>query len=194
MPSAAHVDEGKHGDRRLVGNRRSLNTGFGFTDGRRDRIAVFGDNAEYLNRPRDVLDGLFPARLDFNRDLVAHLVRSTAGYVNAARVRKCLNPGGDIHAVAIDVVAIDDDVTDIDADPELYPTVFRAARIAFANLLLDLDRAGDGVHGARKLHQRAVAHQFERPAGMGRDQGIDEVAPHGLQPGECPGLIDTHQA
>ena len=62
--------------------------------------------------------------------------------------------------------------------------VFRAARIAFANLLLHLNRAGDGVHGACKLHQRAVTHEFERRARMGCDQGIDEVASQGLQTGE----------
>jgi len=60
-------------------------------------------------------------------------------------VRQRLDPVGDIHAVTINVVAVDDDVTDIDADPELYSTVFWAAPIAFANLLLDLDRAGDSV-------------------------------------------------
>ena len=168
--------------------------GLGFVYGHHDRVTVFGDDAEYLDRARDVLDGLLPARLDFDRDLVAHLLRSTARYVDAAGVRQRLDPGGDIHPVTIDVVALDDDVTDIDADPELYPTVFGAARIVFLDLLLDLDRAGDGVHGARELHQRAVAHEFERPARMGRDQGIEEVAPHGLQTGERPGLVDTHEA
>jgi hypothetical protein len=97
-----------------------------------------------------------------------------------------LDPGGDIHPVTIDVVALDDNVTDIDANPELYPTVFVAARIVFLDLLLDLYCAGDGVHGARKLHQRAIAHKFEDPARMGRDQRIEEAAPHSLQPGECP--------
>jgi hypothetical protein len=29
---------------------------------------------------------------------------------------------------------------------------------------------------------------------MGRDQGIDEVAPHRLQTGESPGLVDAHEA
>jgi hypothetical protein len=29
---------------------------------------------------------------------------------------------------------------------------------------------------------------------MSRDLGIDEVAPHGLQTGERPGLVDTHEA
>ena len=77
---------------------------------------------EYLDRPGDVLDGLLPARLDFDRDLVAHLLRSTARYVDAAGVRQRLDPGGDIHPVTIDVVALDDNVTDIDANPELYPT------------------------------------------------------------------------
>ena len=116
------------------------------------RVAILGDDAEYLDRARDILDGLLPARLDFDWDLVAHLLRSTAGYVDAAGVRQRLDPGGDIHAVAIDVVAIDDDVTDINADPELYPTVFGAVRIAFSDLFLDFDCAGDGVHGARELH------------------------------------------
>ena len=168
--------------------------GLGFTDGHRDRPALLCDDAEDFDRARDVLDGLLPARLDFDRDLVAHLVRGTARYVDAAGVRQRLDPGGNIHAVTIDVVAIDDDVTDIDANPELYPTVFGAAGIAFANLLLDLDRAGDSVHGARELHQRAIAHEFDRPARMGSDQGIDEVAPHGLQTGKSPGLVDTHEA
>ena len=160
-----------------------LNAGLGFVDGHRNGVAVFSDDAEYLDRPRDVLDGLLPAGLDFDRDLVAHLVRSTARYVDAAWVRQRLDPGGDIHAVTIDVVAIDDDVTDIDANPELYTTVFGAARIAFLDLLLDFDRAGDSVHGARELHQRAVTHELKRPPRMGRNQRIDQVVPHGLQTG-----------
>jgi hypothetical protein len=40
----------------------------------------------------------------------------------------------------------------------------------------------------------AVAHKFDRPARMGRDQGIEEVAPYGLQTRQRPGLVDTHEA
>jgi hypothetical protein len=50
-------------------------------------------NIRRLDRPGDVLDGLLPARLDFDRDLVAHLLRSTARYVDAAGVRQRLDPG-----------------------------------------------------------------------------------------------------
>ena len=162
--------------------------------GFRDGVAVFSDDAEDFDRSRDVLDSLLSARLDFDRDLVAHLLRSTARYVDATGVRQRLDPGGNIHPVTIDVVALDDDVTDINANPELYPSVFGAARIVFLDLLLDLDCAGDGIYGARKLHQRAIAHKFEDPARMGRDQRIEEVAPHDLQPSEGPGLVDPHEA
>src|ERR1035438_6331410 len=102
--------------------------------GHHDRVAIIGDDAENLDRPRDVLDGLLAARFDFDRDLVAHLLRSTTRYVDAAGVRQRLDPGGDVHAVTIDVVAFDDNVTGIDADPELYPAVFGTARIAFLDL------------------------------------------------------------
>ena len=51
-----------------------------------------------LDRARDILDGLLPARLDFDRDLVARLLRSTARYVDATGVRQRLDPGGNIPA------------------------------------------------------------------------------------------------
>src|SRR6202007_2011518 len=98
---------------------------------------------------------------------------------DAAGVRQRLDPGCDVHAITIDVVAVDDDVTDIDADPKLYPSIFWAARVAFLDLFLNLDRAGDGIHGAPELDQRAIAHELENPARIGRNQRIEEVAPHG---------------
>jgi hypothetical protein len=36
--------------------------------GHHDRVAIIGDDAEYLDRPRDVLHGLLPARFDFDRE------------------------------------------------------------------------------------------------------------------------------
>ena len=42
---------------------------------------------------------------------------------DAVRFAEALQPGGDIDAIAVDVVAIDDDVAEIDADPERDPRV-----------------------------------------------------------------------
>ena len=75
-----------------------------FQHGLQEGRAVHHGNI--CRRPGDVLDGLLPARLDFDRDLVAHLLRSAARYVDAAGVRQRLDPGGDIHPVTIDVVAL----------------------------------------------------------------------------------------
>ena len=38
--------------------------------------------------------------------------------------RQSLDASGNIHPVAIDVALIDDDVTDVDTDAELDPTIF----------------------------------------------------------------------
>ena len=48
-----------------------LNANFGFMYGHHDRVAIIGDDAEYLDRPRDVLHGLLPARFD-SRRIAAH--------------------------------------------------------------------------------------------------------------------------
>lgn len=60
------------------------------------------------------------------------------------------DPSSDIHAVTVDIFAVDDDVPDIDADPELDSIVFGAAYIALANLPLDLDSVSHGVYGGSR--------------------------------------------
>ena len=48
--------------------------------------------------------------------------------------------------------------------------------------------------GSAMLAAGPLTHEFNRPARMGRDQRIDKVAPHGLQTGGRPGLVNTHEA
>ena len=85
--------------------------------------AFIDHHAKDLNGPRNVLDGEVPAVLDPNRHLVTHLVGGGARDEDAAGLGQCLKPGGNIDAVSIDVVAIYDDVADIDADPKPDPVV-----------------------------------------------------------------------
>ena len=165
---AAHIDKRQDRDCRLVGDDRAPRADLAILGGRHTRITLVGDDAEHLDRARNVFYGLLPARLDFYWNLVAHLIRGRAGNIDAARFGQCLDAGGDVHAVAIDVIAVDDDITDIDADPELDGVVFGAARIEFAKLFLDLDRTGDGVDRACEFDQRSVTHELDRPARMGR--------------------------
>ena len=90
-----------------------------------------------------------------------------AGDADAARLGQRLQPRGDVDAVAVDVVALDDDVAEIDADAEddaLGPPAAPALRRG--HRLLDRDGALDGVDDAGELDQHAVAHQLDDAAAM----------------------------
>ena len=144
--------------------------------------------------PRDVLQALLAGIDEVGRHLALHLPPSVLGNRDAARFGNALDPRRDVDAVAKDILAFDDDVADVDPDPELDRIGFGATGIVLPKLSLNLDRAGDSVHGAREFHQRAVAHEFDDTAGMGRNHRVDKLTPQGIQPGQSPGLVHTHEA
>ena len=87
-----------------------------------------------------------------------------------------LEPRRHVDAVAEDVVALDDDVAEIDADAEFDAAVLRHVGVALAHPALDFGGAGDRVHDARELHQHAVAGQLDDAPLMLGDLGVDQLA------------------
>jgi hypothetical protein len=81
----------------------------------------------------------------------------------------------DIDAVAIDILAFDDDVPDVNPEPDR--TLFRATGVMLPDLSHDFDRAGNGIHYAREFHQRPVADELHDAARMGSDRRINKLAP-----------------
>ena len=75
-------------------------------------------------------------------DLAFDLVQHGAGDADAGRLGDLLEPGGDVDAVTEEVVALDDDVAEVDADAEFHPLALR--QIGVAAMERPLDR-----HGAR---------------------------------------------
>ena len=104
-----------------------------------------------------------------------------------------LEPGRHVDAIAVDVVAIDDHVAEVDPDPELDAVLRLEVRVVQGDALLHLDRALDGVNHARELDQRAVARELDRPAAALGDLGIDEVLAKRLEPGVRACLVLAHQ-
>ncbi len=79
-------------------------------------------------------------------------------------IRSC-----DIDAVAVDVLALDNDVAEIDADAEIEPLVLAAAAAFCLGLLpLHLDRAAQCIDHAVELDQQAIAHGLDQPAADAR--------------------------
>src|ERR1700752_5026049 len=75
----------------------------------------------------------------------------------SAWVGQGFDPSGDIHPVAVEIVALDDHATEIDTDAKFDAIVGSDAGVALGHCLLDLDRGADRIDDAGKFHQHAVA-------------------------------------
>ena len=105
-------------------------------------------------------------------DVLVHGVRDA----NSARLRQCLEPGGDVDSVTENIVAVDDHVPEIDADPQLEPALRQDRIVDRTRGALHLDRAVQRVDDARKICQQAVAGRADDPSAMCRDQRVDSAA------------------
>jgi hypothetical protein len=57
----------------------------------------------------------------------------------------------------MNVVAVNDDVADIDADPEVDAPIGRLGEVSLRHPLLHLDGTAHGIHDTRELNKHAVA-------------------------------------
>jgi hypothetical protein len=145
------------------------------------------------DRPFDVLEGLLTLIDEFQLQLVARLLAHRRRTGDAARPSQGFQPCRQIDPVAVNVLAIDDDIAHVDADAEPDVAVFGGAGVALGHAALDFDRAADGVQHAGELDQDAVAHDLEDASVVARDGGIEELAKMGLQGTEGPLLVGLHQ-
>jgi hypothetical protein len=80
------------------------------------------------------------------------------------------------YAVAIEVIAFDDHVAEIDADAQLDAALRRDAGVSLEHRLLHRDRAAHRIDDAGKFHQHAVAGGLDDPATVLGYLRIEELA------------------
>ena len=119
-------------------------------------------------------------------DLVAH----GSGDADAAGRRERFESRGDVHAVAEDVVvAVDDDVAQIDADAKVDAQIRGGPLVALGERALHADRAAQRGVGARELDEHAVAGRLdEAPAQVGNGR-VDHLGANRAQVRERPGVV-----
>ncbi len=98
-----------------------------------------------------------------------------------------------VHAVAGDVLTIDDDFTEIDADPIPDLAHFWNACIARRHRLLNRDGDVDGADHAGELHQRAIDHQFDDAAVIFGGLGFNRFFAKRLELRKRPRIVGGHQ-
>src|SRR5439155_170673 len=102
-----------------------------------------------------------------------YLVVDGVRNANRTGLGERFEPRGDVYAIAEDIVAIDDDVAEIDPNPQLETTLRRDGLIDRKCGALHLNGAAERVDHTRKIGQQAVARRADNPPSMSSDQGVD---------------------
>ena len=105
-----------------------------------------------------------------------------------------MQAGRDVDAIAVDVLAVDDDVADVDADPVEDLPVLGHASVALPHGALELDREANRIHDAAEFHQGAVAHELDGAAAILRGFRGDEQLVMCLERRQGAGLVPAHEA
>ena len=103
-----------------------------------------------------------------------------------------LKPCCDIDAITKNIVALDQDVTEIDPDPEQHTSVGRDAIVPFGHHRLHCYRAFDRVDYRWKFEQYTVARGLDDPATMLCHERIGKDAVFTQDTGGAD-LVDAHQ-
>src|SRR5262245_43881674 len=79
------------------------------------------------DRPSDVFEGLLAKISELDRDLAVNLIVGGRRDADASRLSDALQPRRDVYAIAEYVIALDEDVPEVNPDPELHAAVLRNA-------------------------------------------------------------------
>jgi hypothetical protein len=158
-----------------------------------------GNSTAKFDPPRphglgNVLQGLRPKVIPTDLDLAANLPISVIGYTYAARLSDTLQPSRNVDAIAKDIVVVDNDIADMNADPVLNSDILRDVRVLRGHGTLDFDRAAGGIDRAAKFYQQAVTSGLDDAASMGSDSRVNNGFSGGLEPSQGAFLVTAHEA
>jgi hypothetical protein len=147
-----------------------------------------------MHGARDILERMHAQRFKCAGDLARYLVVNLGGDRNSTRIGERLEARRNVHALAVEIGALADDIAKVDADAQLDRRLAGRGRIGLAGHVLQLQRGLDRTHRARKLKQRAVAHQLHDPPAMRSHDRVKDVAAAFLQAIERALLAGLHEA
>jgi hypothetical protein len=112
----------------------------------------------------------------------------------AAAGRGAFQADCDVHAVAVELVVVDHQVTEVEADAEHDGGVRRLMAIGVDHRLLDLDGGAQRFDGARELDHGPIARELDQPAAVTPHGGLDAFHAMRLEAEVRPAFIAAHQA
>src|SRR6266446_4382064 len=125
---------------------------------------------------------------------VADLIVNSTRDRNASRHSDAFEPRCNIDAIAEDIVVVEDDVSQMDADAELDPLGLGYLRVLVSHAALNFDGASRCIDGTGKFDQHTVASGLDDAAAMFGDCGVDKRFSESLQLRQRAFLVGTNQA
>jgi hypothetical protein len=146
-----------------------------------------------MDRPGDVLHPLIAHVLEREAQLVLDVVAHGARNADAAGFGQRLEPRRDVDAIAVDIVAVDDDVAEIDPDAEIDAAILAQAGVALGHAALNFDGAAHRVDDAGELDEQPVARGLDDAPLVLGDLAVDQLRAMRLEALERVLLVDAHQ-
>src|SRR5260370_2399560 len=116
-------------------------------------------------------------------------------YADATGFGQSLQPGRNIHAVAVNIVVLrDNDVAQIDAYAEYDALIDRHVGIALGHPKLHRHCAGDCLDDARKFDQDSVPGRLDDTAPVFGDLRINQFTAMRSEPSEGVGFVLAHES
>src|SRR3954463_13692544 len=107
-------------------------------------------NREHLHRSRDILQRDLALVVETHIDPVTDLIVNSTRDRNASRHSDAFKPRCNIDAIAEDIVVVDDDVSQMDADAKLDPPGLGYLGVLVSHAALNFDRASRCIDGTGK--------------------------------------------
>src|SRR5262249_52785916 len=123
----------------------------------------------------NILEALLAQIDKFDRDFADNLFVSRRRNADAPRFSYPLEAGCDVDTVPKNIMRLNNNVADIDADAKSNAPVFHPGDCKFLDARLELHSGPNRFDRARKFRQESVAGVLHDATAVLRDRGLDSV-------------------
>ena len=133
-----------------------------------------------------------PIGFEHEVEPTVHVIANAARYADSADRTCRFEPCSDVDAIAMQVRAIWNHITDVDAYSEADAPIRRLVAVVHPNLLLHLDRTSHRAIDAVERDQQRVAAGLHHSSAALPDRRVDQRAPQCAQTPQCAGIIEAN--
>jgi hypothetical protein len=148
---------------------------------------------ECLHRAVDILQrqeaNIVQARLQLACDSIMNVARQDDSIWRSLG----FETGRHIHAIAVQIMSVDDEIAEVKADPENDPGVFRLAAVEFDHCGLKFDGSPHGVYGTAEFRQSPVAYELHEAAAVPGQCRLESSSVVRLQTGKRADFVLAHK-